>query len=48
MVLAVVDLDQRCAVSDRFSLEDGGSYLWEVDAMTGVWQDENTFGCVAD
>ena len=48
LVLAVVDLDQRCAVSDRFSLGDGGSYLWEVDAMTGVWQDENTFGCVAD
>jgi hypothetical protein len=48
LVLAVVDLDRGCAVSDSFSLEAEGSHVWVVDAMTGTWPDENTFGCVAN
>jgi len=44
----VVDVNDRCAVSDWFTLEEDGEYDWIVSEMTGRTSGGGAFGCEVD
>ena len=44
----VVDVNDRCAVSDWFTLGEDGEYDWIVSEMTGSTSGGSGFGCEVD